>query len=96
MNTAKDAYGMRVVTQRDNLHTVKVFGHGLCLVCLGCGRRSHLPLSKLRSRDTILHGDMTQIVDLRCRCKSCNSYLNERYLPGSQACVEAFLDAKSK
>lgn len=79
------------VDRRMNIHTVKVFGHGLCLVCLGCGRHSHVLYEAIKDKGG-MHGDMTPIYALKFRCSKCNTYLNERYLPGGSDSVERFLD----
>jgi hypothetical protein len=71
---------------RENLHSVKSYGHPLGVICAACGHRAVVPLHKLGQLD----GNMASIKSLKLVCQICGSRNWKATLFARQHEVEAF------
>jgi hypothetical protein len=71
---------------RENLHSVKSYGHPLGVICADCGHRAVVPLHKLGQLD----GNMASIKSLKLVCRACGSRNWKTTLFARQHEVEAF------
>jgi predicted nucleic-acid-binding Zn-ribbon protein len=77
---------IKVLSGRENLHTLDAYGFPLGVTCLKCDHRALLSLKRLNAHG----GNMKRLIDVRLVCTQCKARDFEMTIFTEQADVDAW------